>query len=140
MSPGLPEVLIELVTPTRARQLPPLLAETMPPREGGAAAAGATASAPRVCSAAALDLTVQSLREQLARQSYAVVRARDMWRLLRVDADTAPSLLALSEGMVKVLLLAAAHAATATEALEESPRRLAAEGPAQSHHTAVSSI
>ena len=50
-------------------------------------------------SSAAASVTVQSLREQLVRQSYAFVRARDMWSLLGVAADTAPSLLALWASM-----------------------------------------
>ena len=48
------------------------------------------------------DAEIESLREQLARQSYAFVRARDMWSLLGVAADTAPSLLALWASTVKV--------------------------------------
>ena len=74
------------------------------------AAPGATASA-AFASSAASSVTVQSLREQLARQSYAFVRAHDMWSLLGVAADTAPSLLTLWDSMVKVALLVAAHAA-----------------------------
>jgi len=52
-----------------------------------------------LASSAASSVTVQSLRKSLARQSYAFVRARDMWSLLRVAADTAPSLLALWASM-----------------------------------------
>ena len=52
-----------------------------------------------LASSAASSVTVQSLREQLVRQSYAFVRARDMWPLLGVAADTAPSLLALCASM-----------------------------------------
>ena len=76
-----------------------------------ASAALATASAALATSASS-SVTVQSLREQLARQSYAFVRAHDMWSLLGIAADTAPSLLALWASMVKVALLVAAHAAT----------------------------
>ena len=61
----------------------------------------ATATA-ALTSSAASSVSVQSLREQLARQSYAFVRARDMWSLLGVAADTAPSLLALWASTVKV--------------------------------------
>ena len=61
-------------------------------------------------SSASSSVTVQSLREQLARQSYAFVCAHDMWHMLGVAADTAPSLLALWASMVKVGLLVAAHA------------------------------
>ena len=71
----------------------------------------ATASA-ALASSASSSVTVQSLREQLARQSYAFVCAHDMWHMLGVAADTAPSLLALWASMVKVALLVAAHAAT----------------------------
>ena len=71
----------------------------------------ATASA-ALASSASSSVTVQSLREQLARQSYAFVCAHDMWHMLGVAADTAPSLLALWASMVKVGLLVAAHAAT----------------------------
>ena len=70
----------------------------------------ATASA-ALASSASSSVTVQSLREQLARQSYAFVCAHDMWHMLGVAADTAPSLLALWASMVKVGLLVAAHAA-----------------------------
>ena len=76
-----------------------------------ASAALATASAALATSASS-SVTVQSLREQLARQSYAFVRAHDMWSLLGIAADTAPSLLALWASMVKVALLVAAYAAT----------------------------
>ena len=98
----------------------------------------ATASA-ALASSASSSVTVQSLREQLARQSYAFVCAHDMWHMLGVAADTAPSLLALWASMVKVALLVVAHAATCRprspppaqrereRQREESPRRLAAE-------------
>jgi hypothetical protein len=59
----------------------------------------ASASTP-LASSAASSVTVQSLRESLARQSYAFVSARDMWSLLAEPAaDTAPSLLALWASM-----------------------------------------
>ena len=62
------------------------------------AAPCASGSTP-LASTAASSVTVQSLRESLARQSHAFVRARDMWSLLGVAADTAPSLLALWASM-----------------------------------------
>ena len=62
------------------------------------AAPCASASTP-LASSAASSVAVQSLKEQLVRQSYAFVRARDMWSLLGVAADTAPSLLALWASM-----------------------------------------
>jgi len=86
--------------------LPPVRAPMATEAED--AAPGATASAAFASSAASSvtvqssSVTVQSLREQLARQSYAFVRAHDMWSLLGVAADTAPSLLALWASMVKV--------------------------------------
>ena len=67
-------------------------------REPEHAAHCASGSTP-LASTAASSVTVQSLREQLVRQSYAFVRARDMWSLLGVAADTAPSLLALCASM-----------------------------------------
>ena len=70
----------------------------MATRELEHAAPCASASTP-LASAAASSVTVQSLREQLVRQSYAFVRARDMWSLLGAAADTAPSLLALWASM-----------------------------------------
>ena len=62
------------------------------------AAPRASGSTP-LASSAASSVTVQSLRESLVRKSYAFVRARDMWSLLGVAADTAPSLLALWASM-----------------------------------------
>lgn len=64
--------------------------------------ASCATATPPLTSSAASSVSVQSLREQLARQSYAFVRARDMWSLLGVAADTAPSLLALWASTVKV--------------------------------------
>ena len=52
-----------------------------------------------LASSAASSMTIQSLREQLVRQNYAFVRARDMWSLLGVAADISPSLLALWASM-----------------------------------------
>ena len=62
------------------------------------AAPRASGSTP-LASSAASSVTVQSLRESLVRKSYAFVRAHDMWSLLGVAADTAPSLLALWASM-----------------------------------------
>ena len=64
--------------------------------------ASCATATPPLTSSAASSVSVQSLREQLARQSYAFVRACDMWSLLGVAADTAPSLLALWASTVKV--------------------------------------
>ena len=73
------------------------------PRQAMATEDASCATAtPPLTSSAASSVSVQSLREQLARQSYAFVRARDMWSLLGVAADTAPSLLALWASTVKV--------------------------------------
>ena len=68
---------------------------TLEPEQGAPCASASTPLA----SSAASSVTVQSLREQLERKSYAFVRARDMWSLLGVAADISPSLLALWASM-----------------------------------------